>query len=53
MTAAPRVTHLNAYPVKSCRGVALGTATLDRWGIRHDRNWMVVDEAGTFISQRT
>jgi uncharacterized protein len=28
-------------------------ATLDRWGIQHDRNWMVVDAEGCFISQRT
>jgi uncharacterized protein YcbX len=47
------VTQLNVYPVKSCRGVPLGTVQLDRWGIRHDRNWMVVDAENRFISQRT
>jgi uncharacterized protein len=47
------VSHLNVYPVKSCRGIALGEASLDRWGIRHDRNWMVVDAEGCFVSQRT
>lgn len=51
--SAIAVSHLNVYPVKSCRGVPLGTATLDRWGIQHDRNWMVVDGEGRFISQRT
>lgn len=51
----PRVTitQLNVYPVKSCRGIPLGEATLDRWGIEHDRNWMVVDASGQFVSQRT
>lgn len=53
MSAPPSVTHLNVYPVKSCRGIPLGTATLDRWGIQHDRNWMVVDADGLFVSQRT
>jgi uncharacterized protein len=53
MTAPPTVTHLSVYPVKSCRGISLGAATLDRWGLQHDRNWMVVDADGRFISQRT
>lgn len=53
MTDTPTVRNLNVYPVKSCRGIPLGTATLDRWGIQHDRNWMAVDANGLFISQRT
>lgn len=53
MTGTPTVRHLNVYPVKSCRGIPLGSATLDRWGIQHDRNWMVVDASGLFVSQRT
>jgi uncharacterized protein YcbX len=53
MPASFSVSHLNIYPVKSCRGIPLGTATLDRWGIQHDRNWMVVDAEGLFVSQRT
>jgi uncharacterized protein YcbX len=53
MSGALTVSHLNVYPVKSCRGIALGLATLDRWGIQQDRNWMVVDADGLFVSQRT
>ncbi len=53
MSAPVTVSHLNVYPVKSCRGIPLGTATLDRWGIQQDRNWMVVDAEGRFVSQRT
>jgi uncharacterized protein len=53
MPPPPSVSHLNVYPVKSCRGIPLGMATLDRWGIQHDRNWMVVDADGLFVSQRT
>ncbi|HXX30808.1 MAG TPA: MOSC N-terminal beta barrel domain-containing protein [Myxococcaceae bacterium] len=47
------VRELNVYPVKSCRGIPLGSARLDRWGIEHDRSWMVVDGGDQFISQRT
>jgi uncharacterized protein len=53
MSAPFTISHLNVYPVKSCRGIPLGTATLDRWGIHHDRNWMVVDAEARFVSQRT
>ncbi len=53
LTAHPTVAQLNVYPVKSCRGIPLCAATLDRWGLQHDRNWMVVDPEGRFVSQRT
>lgn len=47
------VAALYCYPVKSCRGLLLLKAPLDQFGIVHDRNWMVVDENGNFLSQRT
>lgn len=53
MAAPVTLTQLSVYPVKSCRGLSLGTATLDRWGLQHDRNWMVVDAENRFVSQRT
>ena len=40
------------YPIKSCRGIAVPSATLDDFGFAGDRRWMLVDEAGVFISQR-
>lgn len=46
------VTQLNIYPIKSCGGIALTRALLTRWGLEHDRSWMVVDEQGIFITQR-
>ena len=49
---APVVASLHVYPVKSCRGIALERATIERRGIRHDRRWMVVDPAGQFLTQR-
>jgi uncharacterized protein len=43
---------INIYPVKSCRGIAVSSAQLDAWGLQFDRNWMVVDASGRFLSQR-
>jgi uncharacterized protein YcbX len=48
-----RLTGINIYPIKSCRGIALPEWETDSFGLRFDRRWMVVDEAGTFITQRT
>jgi uncharacterized protein len=41
------------YPVKSLRGVAVSTAAVDDLGIVGDRRFMVVDETGRFLTQRT
>ncbi len=41
------------YPVKSLAGYSLETAVLTPRGFAHDRRWMLVDEAGLFVSQRT
>ena len=46
------VAVLRIYPVKSCRGVELSTALVTERGLLHDREWMIVDGAGRFISQR-
>lgn len=48
----PRIAELHHYPVKSCAGIALDEAILEPAGIRYDRDWMVVDEAGVFVAQR-
>ncbi len=48
----PRLSALYCYPVKSCRGVALTEATLDRRGIVHDREMLVVDPHGQQMTQR-
>ena len=47
-----KITALNIYPVKSCRGIALESATLTPTGFTFDRRWMVVDERGKFLTQR-
>ena len=46
------VTQLHMYPVKSCAGTPLDVAQLDDRGIVHDREFMVVDREGDFLSQR-
>ncbi len=51
--ATPRLVGIFIYPLKGARGIALESARLDALGFRHDRRWMVVDPAGTFVSQRT
>src|SRR5262245_2592429 len=48
-----QVSALNVYPVKSAAGIAVESARVVRRGFEHDRRWMVVDEGGRFLSQRT
>lgn len=48
----PTITQINVYPVKSCKGIALDAAAVLESGLQYDRLWMVVDEAGDFLSQR-
>ncbi|MFO1464898.1 MAG: MOSC N-terminal beta barrel domain-containing protein [Steroidobacteraceae bacterium] len=47
-----KITGLNLYPVKSCRGIAVESVTLTDTGFAFDRRWMVVDENGRFQTQR-
>jgi uncharacterized protein YcbX len=47
---------ITLYPIKSCAGMPVRTATLTRAGLTvgavSDREWMVVDAAGHFLTQR-
>ncbi len=47
-----RVTGLFRYPIKSCRGQALAVADFDARGVLHDREFVVVDAGGKFLTQR-
>jgi uncharacterized protein len=47
-----KITALNVYPIKGCRGVSLKSAAVDRIGLAGDRRLMLVDVANRFISQR-
>ena len=47
-----RVSDLFIYPLKSARGIAVETSTVDAFGLPGDRRAMVVDPAGKAITQR-
>ncbi|TDE13313.1 MOSC domain-containing protein [Dyadobacter psychrotolerans] len=40
------------YPVKSLGGIRLKESEVKEKGLKYDRRWMVVDEAGIFLTQR-
>lgn len=46
------ITDLLVYPVKSMRGISLKHATLTKKGLENDRQWMVVDAGGRFVTQK-
>lgn len=43
---------LYLHPVKSCAGLAVERARVVDTGLEYDREWMLVDASGTFVSQR-
>ena len=47
-----RIAALNIHPVKSCAGIALDEARLTDTGLESDREWMLVDAEGRFVTQR-
>lgn len=47
------VESLHVYPLKGAAGFSPRSWHVDERGLRHDRRFMLVDETGTFISQRT
>jgi len=47
------VSALYIYPVKSCRGNLVQEAEVTPFGFRHDREFLVVDVDGVFLTQRT
>jgi uncharacterized protein YcbX len=53
---AASIASLHLYPVKGCRGIEVGRATLAPTGLEvdgiGDREWVVVDADGEFLSQR-
>lgn len=48
-----RLVEIHVYPVKGARGVALEKSDVLAGGLRHDRRFMVVDDEGNFLTQRT
>ena len=45
-----RVKQLGVYPIKGCRGFHPAQWTLSRSGLRHDREWLLMDTAGVAVS---
>ncbi len=52
MTERVRIVSLHAYPVKGCRAIDLPRAGVTPTGLQWDRNWMFIDAANRFLSQR-
>jgi uncharacterized protein YcbX len=52
----PTISQLVIYPIKSCAGLPVDHATVTTAGLVHrgvgDREWMVVDPTGQFLTQR-
>lgn len=47
-----QLSELWIYPIKSLGGISLTQARITDRGLEHDRRWLLVDENGTFLSQR-
>jgi uncharacterized protein YcbX len=47
------LTGLFIYPVKSLRGFPVNSASVDALGLVGDRRFLIADEAGRFLTQRT
>jgi len=47
------VEELHIYPLKSARGIPKSTVRLATTGLEWDRNWMITDSGGGFLTQRT
>ncbi len=47
------ISALYIYPVKSLAGIKLEKVELSEFGLLNDRRWLIVDDKGLFMSQRT
>lgn len=48
-----RLTEIWIYPIKSLGGIRLRSSRVLPKGLEHDRRWMLIDEHGGFLTQRT
>ncbi|MFZ4710268.1 MAG: MOSC domain-containing protein [Zwartia sp.] len=46
------IAQLFIYPIKSCGGIEITQAELTATGLSMDREWMIVDQGGMFLTQR-
>jgi uncharacterized protein YcbX len=49
----PSLSEIFIYPVKSLAGISLNSGQVTKTGLLYDRKWMLIDESGHFLSQRT
>jgi uncharacterized protein len=47
-----RLSEIWIYPIKSLGGISLTQAEVMEKGLQYDRRWMLIDEAGNFMTQR-
>jgi uncharacterized protein len=47
-----KLSAINIFPIKSTAAVSLSTAQVIARGLQDDRRWMIVDEAGNFLTGR-
>lgn len=47
------ISSIHIYPIKSLGGIDLKEARVTERGLEYDRRWMLVDENGVFVTQRT
>ncbi|AEB43214.1 MOSC domain-containing protein [Micromonospora maris] len=47
-----RLSEINTYPVKGCRGLTHDESEVRPWGLDGDRRWMLVDADGVGVTQR-
>jgi len=48
-----KLSELSIYPLKSCAQISLNTAKLSPFGLELDRRWMLIDEQGVMLTQRS
>lgn len=48
-----KIESLYIYPIKSCGGIRLEGVRLTPRGFQHDREFVVIDQKGMFVSQRS
>jgi uncharacterized protein YcbX len=48
----PYIKSITVYPIKSCAGTDLDRCKVLADGLELDRQWMLIDEQGNFLSQR-
>ena len=47
-----KISEINYYPIKSCKGTTLTQANVGKYGIAGDRAFMITDENAKFLTQR-